>query len=264
MTSSTKLTCKAHPGRPLWALAAGVLLALALPSPRASAAQEMPPETSAPPPAQPGDTAPRKPPAAGPPASAQQSPPASQPAQAEPEKPNWPVNLQPERAEVTWDSHGLSIDASNSSLQQIMRDVSTATGTRVEGLNGDERIFGAYGPGQARDVLGQLLQGAGYNVMLIGDQGQGVPRQIVLTQRHASADDHASQPKPSSDNDDDLADPDDEQPQQPPMRPGFPGGFPRNPQQRMEQFQRERQLMQQQQQQPQPQQPQQPQTPPQN
>ena len=97
--------------------------------------------------------------------------------------PHWPLNDRPAEAFVVWDSHGLRINATNSSLQQILKDVSTATGTKVEGLTTDQRVFGNYGPGQARDVLSQLLQGSGYNVLMIGDQGQGVPRQILLSAR---------------------------------------------------------------------------------
>jgi hypothetical protein len=220
----------------------------------------MPPETQAPAaPEQQQDPAPNPQPG-----QAQDKPSPSHPinpqeqadptvAAAVPAPPAWPVNEQPNHASVVWDSHGLSIDAANSSLQQILKDVSTATGATIEGLSGDERVFGAYGPGQAGEVLAQLLQGAGYNVMLIGDRGRGAPREILLSVRKSTTDD-AAQPKNSNNNDDDSADAEDDQPapQQPPMRPGFPGGFPRSPQQRMEQIQRERQqMLQQQQQQPQ-------------
>lgn len=68
-----------------------------------------------------------------------------------------------------------------------MEDVSAATGAKVEGLGADQRIFGAYGPGKAREVLSQLLDGTGYNVLMIGDQGEGTPRQIVLTTRGAAS-----------------------------------------------------------------------------
>jgi hypothetical protein len=84
---------------------------------------------------------------------------------------------------VVWDSHGLSIVAANSSLIQILKDISAATGAKVEGLGVDERIFGTYGPGQARDVISQLLDGSGYNVLMVGDQGEGTPRQIELSNR---------------------------------------------------------------------------------
>ena len=98
-----------------------------------------------------------------------------------------PSTRRPAMATVTWDSHGLAIDAANSSLKQILNDISTATGAKVEGMNADERVFGAYGPGQARDVLSQLLLGAGYNVIMIGDQGQGAPRQILLSTKRSTA-----------------------------------------------------------------------------
>ena len=154
-----------------------------------------------------------------------------------PEPPHWPVNDKPAQASITWDSHGLRIDATNSSLHQIMKDVATITGTKVEGLGADERVFGAYGPGLARDVLSQLLQGAGYNVLMIGDQGKGAPRQIVLSSRHpgdkspASTQDEGDTPAPEED-DPDAQDPPEEPP--PIVRPGFGPGGPRTPQQMMQ------------------------------
>jgi hypothetical protein len=175
--------------------------------------------------------------------------------------PNWPVNERPGQPTVTWDSQGLSIDAKNSSLQQILRDVCTATGAKLEGMGKDERVFGVYGPGQAREVLSQLLLGAGYNVIMIGDQGQGAPRQILLSTRRTGTDQTGNNNGSANNSDEDDSDASDDQPAfQPPMRPGFSG---RNPQQRLE----EQRLMMQQrqqmlQQQTQPQQPGQPGQPP--
>jgi hypothetical protein len=98
-----------------------------------------------------------------------------------PPPPDWPINDKPAAANVVWDSQGLRIVAENSSLAQILDDVSVDTGAKVEGMGADQRIFGTYGPGPARVVLSELLDGAGYNVLMIGDQGQGTPRQIVLS-----------------------------------------------------------------------------------
>jgi hypothetical protein len=137
-----------------------------------------------------------------------------------------------------WDSHGLKIDATNSSLEQILTDVSAETGAKVEGLDNDQRIFGTFGPGATRDVLRQLLEGSGYNFLMIGDQGQGTPREIVLSARSTSIPQQGAKP-PSPSEDDEV----DEQPQQPQPPEGFPPnrpGFPlRGPQQRMQQMQQQ-------------------------
>jgi hypothetical protein len=171
---------------------------------------------------------------------------------AEPPKPDWPAYAKPAEASVVWDSHGLHITAANSSLEQILKDIATSTGAKIEGLGADQRVFGDYGPGQARDVLAQLLQGSGYNVIMIGDQGQGTPRQILLSPRQAAANQPAARtmPTPANDEENDV----DDQPPAPdpaaPARPGFPPGAPpRSPQQIMQEMQ---QRQQQQQQQPQP------------
>ncbi len=114
--------------------------------------------------------------------------PAPAPVVPEPPKPpDWPVNDRPTAATVTWNSQGLSIQASNSSLQQILTDVSTLTGTKIQGLGADQRIYGTYGPSSARQILMQLFDGSGYNVLMIGDQGQGTPRQIVLSSQSGGA-----------------------------------------------------------------------------
>jgi hypothetical protein len=173
-----------------------------------------------------------------------------------PEVSIWPANEKPVVAAITWDSHGLYINASNSSLHQILKDVGTVTGATVEGLDADERIFGVYGPGKARDVLSQLLHGTSYNVLMIGDQGEGTPRDIVLSSRHAGATGTtvAANPTPASDDDTDA----DDQPQQqppPPNRAGFGPGGQRTPQQLQELQQRQQQMQRLQQGQQQPQQP---------
>jgi len=173
------------------------------------------------------------------------SPAAAPEAPKEPEAPKWPVNDEAVQASVVWDSHGLSIAATNSSLQQILKDVQTATGAEVDGMGADERVFGIYGPGLARDVLTQLLHGSGYNVLMVGDLGKGAPRQIVLSARNAGDAQAANKPG-TSNGDEEAAENDaEEQPQQPapqPVRPGFgPGGPPRTPQQIMQEMQ-QRQL----------------------
>lgn len=113
--------------------------------------------------------------------------PAAAQSPAEPTNPDWPVNAPAAKAKVEWNSRGLYIAADNSSLKQILEDVAAATGVKLDGLGEDERVFGAYGPGAAREVLSKLLDGTEYNVLMSGDQGQGTPREIVLSRRSASS-----------------------------------------------------------------------------
>jgi hypothetical protein len=150
-----------------------------------------------------------------------------------PELPHWPANDHPAPAHVVWDSHGLRVDAANSSLSEILAEVSTLTGAHVDGFASDARVYGQYGPGPARDILSQLLEGTGYNVMMIGDLGQGAPRQIVLTTRSAAGAQPAARPTNSSDDDADVDEPAQQQPfpGQVPIRVPFNPANVRNPQQ---------------------------------
>ncbi|MGA3034563.1 MAG: hypothetical protein ABSD70_14835 [Terracidiphilus sp.] len=163
---------------------------------------------------------------------------------AVPPPPDWPANDQPSDAMVSWDSHGLRVVAANSSLEQILKAISTQTGATLEGLNKDERVFGIYGPGQARDVISQLLDGSGYNVLMIGDAGQGTPRQIVLTARtagNAQPGAPATARREDEDNEAEEAqqpEPPQEQPVPVQAAPTQPGAVPvRTPQQMMQEMQ---------------------------
>lgn len=177
------------------------------------------------------------------------------PEQTAPKPPDWPANDKPTEANVVWNSHGLRIDAANSSLQQILKDVSTATGAKVSGLGADQRIFGTYGPGSARDVLSELLDGSGYNVLMIGEQGQGTPRQVVLSKQPTGPAPPPSTSNNSSQGSDEGGSADVEEPQPPPqqpqsMPPGFgPGAQPRTPQQILQEMQQRQQQIEQMQQQ---------------
>ncbi len=179
---------------------------------------------------------------------------------AAPPAPVWPINSHPSPASVVWDSQGLRIEASNSSLQQILHDVATATGAAVEGSVPDQRVFGDFGPGKARDVLSQLLQGTGYNILMVGDQGQGAPRQIVLSSRRGGNPADHTNGGALNNNDDDAAENEVDEPLQPqPVLPATRPGFNQE-----EPVRTPQQMMQEQQQQPQPQPPQPPDNKPPN
>jgi hypothetical protein len=193
--------------------------------------------------------------------------PAPAPVPAAPQIPNWPANNKPAEASVVWDSRGLWIQASNSSLDQILKDVSLETGVKVEGMGADERVFGTYGPGPARDVLNELLDGSGYNVLMVGDQGQGTPRRIVLSGRPTVPSQPSGAAHPGANNNDAENDQEAQQtaepePPQPGEQPRVPYNNPgpavpvRTPQQIFQERQQQLQQMQQQQQQNNPQTPQ--------
>jgi hypothetical protein len=174
------------------------------------------------------------------------------PAPVAPPPPNWPANDMPGAASVVFDSRGLLVVASNSSLSQILKEVSIETGAKVEGMDADQRIFGTYGPGPARDVISQLLDGSGYDVLMIGDRGEGTPRRIVLTDRSGSSAKTTANNTPSPNHEDTDADqsaPEPEpQPEQEEPQPTQNGAAPpvpmRTPQQIMQEIQ-ERQRQQQ-------------------
>jgi hypothetical protein len=165
-------------------------------------------------------------------------------------------------AEVTLAAHTLAVKADNSALSQILRDIASSTGMQFDGLSKDERIFGNYGPGEPREVLLALLEGSGYNVVMVGATPGGAPRQLSLSQRVASTT-PASTPNRSNSAEEDDDDqevqqaPQPEPPQpvtQPP--PGNPPGGdgqqpPRSPQEILQELQRLRQQGQQPNQQPQ-------------
>ncbi len=97
-----------------------------------------------------------------------------------------PVSLlsQPAKpAKVTFAGGKLAVEADNSSLSSILRTISSDTGMDIQGLSLDQRVFGAYGPGNPREVLTSLLEGTGYNVLMIGMSHNGTPKQLVLTIR---------------------------------------------------------------------------------
>lgn len=82
-------------------------------------------------------------------------------------------------ARVTLLNGQLTVSAENSELSQILLEIARVTGMSVTGLNGGPRVFGVYGPADARTVLTTLLAASGYNFLLVG--GDAVPRALVLT-----------------------------------------------------------------------------------
>jgi hypothetical protein len=88
--------------------------------------------------------------------------------------------LQRHRAHVTYANGMLEVHADNSSLNQILREVSRQTGMKIVGGVADQRVFGSYGPAPAATVLQTLLDGTGTNILLQETLAHA-PEQLVLT-----------------------------------------------------------------------------------
>lgn len=165
----------------------------------------------------------------------------------EPPKPNWPADQPAVPPTITWDSRGLEIKAMNSSLDQILAEVATDTGTKVTGFSHDERVFGVYGPAPAREVLSELLHGTSYNVLMLGDQGSGTPKELILSARSAAGPQTQAQNTPQPAENDDTQEEPQQGVQMPPPMP-MRGNQPQfmSPQERWQEMQRQRQMQEQQ------------------
>jgi hypothetical protein len=188
-------------------------------------------------------------PSAQPPSSASPSPsrpkhhkkPEVAPVAAPPQPTVAPSLLEQPATPATVSAHNneLTVKADNSSLSQILHQVSSATGMKLDGLGGDERVFGSFGPGAPREVLTALLNGTSYNIMMVGDLPNGAPRELLLSNRAAGG---APPPSPANananqnqthtgdeDNPDDTASPDDSDDSSPPMTYTPPSIAPAEP-----------------------------------
>jgi hypothetical protein len=102
-----------------------------------------------------------------------------------PTPPSTPSQLPPRHAQITYTSGALSISADNSSLNQILNEISHETGIKISGGVPEERVFGTYGPDAPSQVLAALLDGTGSNVLLVPSDGD-TPPQLILTQRQGA------------------------------------------------------------------------------
>ncbi len=176
--------------------------------------------------------------------------PLTAPASATPPVEAFPTPLiqqPPSQADIQSSPDHLTVKATNASLTQTLQRIADKTGMHVEGLSGDERVFGSFGPGAPRDVLTALLNGTSYNMIMVGSLDNGAPRQLLLSSKSNAA--PAAAPPPPPPSDDDTAEVPQEDPPQampPPGRPFTgqgPGGQPHNPQDMMQQL-RQQQMQQ--------------------
>jgi hypothetical protein len=155
-------------------------------------------------------------------------------------------------AKISLGAGKLTVEANNSALAEILHQISEDGGMKIEGLGvGDkanQRVFGTYGPGAPRDVLSELLDGSGYNVLMLGANTSGVPRELTLTLKNGGS---IPNPPQSASNAREQYEQDEIQPTiypkeqenhpaPPPVSPGMRNGV-RTSQQILEELQRMRQ-----------------------
>lgn len=70
--------------------------------------------------------------------------------------------------QVTFENNALTIVAPNSTLADILRAVKKATGADIDVPAAPERVVTRLGPGPARDVVADLLNGSRFNYVLLG------------------------------------------------------------------------------------------------
>ncbi len=88
----------------------------------------------------------------------------------------------PKRAEIKYDGAMLTVAASDSSLNQILREIARQTGMKVTGGVTDDRVFGTYGPASPSAVLASLLEGTSSNMLIVQDASHK-PTELVLSPR---------------------------------------------------------------------------------
>ncbi len=96
----------------------------------------------------------------------------------------------PGNPRVTFANGKLSISAQNTTMKDLLRAVSLATGAVIEFPNGHaaERMSATIGPGPVREVLTTLLNGSGFNYVMLGSPND--PRSLqrmILTDAEPSA-----------------------------------------------------------------------------
>jgi hypothetical protein len=140
--------------------------------------------------------------------------PAVAPTATPPSAPLTPAQSPPQRAKVTYADNEITVAAGNSSLNQILHDISRLTGIKITGGVTDERVFGDYGPASPSQVLATLLNGTGSNMLLVQSTGDA-PTELILTPRQGGP----TPPNPNAQSFDDSNESSDEAPPNPVARP---------------------------------------------
>jgi flagellar biosynthesis GTPase FlhF len=186
-------------------------------------------------------------------------------------------SIAPVPPQVSYQDGQLTIVAPNSTLADILKAVRKQTGAEIDIPDAKERVATHLGPGPARDVIAELLNGSRFNYVLLGSPSDAAAlTRVVLVAKtgpdNASAVNQPAQPPQATnqaarmaqpqdaaeandadaaeENADDNADQAPSEAEQPATQPEQPGV--KTPQQMLQEMQQRQLQMQQQQQMQQP------------
>jgi hypothetical protein len=96
-------------------------------------------------------------------------------------------SIAPVAPQVSYQNSQLTIVAPNSTLGDILRAVRKQTGADIDVPSAPERVVTHLGPGPAREVLAELLNGSRFNYVLLGSPANDAQlTRVVLVAKSAS------------------------------------------------------------------------------
>jgi hypothetical protein len=99
--------------------------------------------------------------------------------------------------QVSFENNQLTIVAPNSTLGDILRAVRKSTGAEIDVPTAPERVVTHLGPGPAREIVADLLNGSRFNYVLLGAPGDDTAlTRVVLVAKTANEGAIPNQPAP--------------------------------------------------------------------
>jgi hypothetical protein len=93
-------------------------------------------------------------------------------------------SIAPVAPQISYEKGQLTIVASNSTLGDILKAVRKQTGADIDVPEARERVVTHLGPGPAREIIAELLNGSRFNYVLLGSpEDSSVLTRVVLVQK---------------------------------------------------------------------------------
>ncbi|MGB8478464.1 MAG: hypothetical protein WCE63_06440 [Acidobacteriaceae bacterium] len=103
------------------------------------------------------------------------------PAPVAPPPPLRPAEQPANPATIDFNNGLLTVRAQNSSLVNILVQIQHQTGLVIDGLSHDQRIYGQYGPANVSTTLSALLDGSGYDFVIVGGGNGHAAARLILS-----------------------------------------------------------------------------------